>query len=483
MIDRHSLFFVHGVILAGLGLAMLLPALAGALAGTGETPAFLAAAAVTVSAGGLLIAAGSGRGLRFNRKTGFLLTVTAWLSVSVFAALPFYFHRGPDGLGFLDCLFEAVSGITTTGSTVYKGLDGLPAGLLLWRGLLNWLGGAGTIAAAYLLMPFLQVGGMQLHRTAMVTGTPSPRGARRMAVTILTAYGVLSVLCLVVFWLQGMTGFDALVYAMATVSTGGFTSHDSSFGFFSNPGLQWSAGLFMIASSAPILLYVRMGQGEFLALFRDRQLRVFLLLILAATALIVLVLTSEGYISVANALRPAFVTVASYASSTGFTTVDWMPLGPFVQALIFGLILIGGCTGSPAGGLKIMRLELLMQLVIRQIHRLLSPRAAVPLRYEGQPVSSEVVGSAAVFTLAYLGTVFALAFGLALTGLDMTTSLSGAAAALGNVANGIGPVIGPNGFYGGLPDATKLLLAAGMLLGRLEIFTVLVLFSAHYWRS
>jgi trk system potassium uptake protein TrkH len=239
----------------------------------------------------------------------------------------------------------------------------------------------------------------------------------------------------------------------------------------------------MIAASAPILLYVRMGQGSFLALARDRQLRAFLLLIAVATALVVLVLTRDGSVAVQSVLRPAFVTVASYATSTGFITIDWMPLGPFVQALIFGLILIGGCTGSPAGGIKIMRLQLLVHLVLRQIHRLLAPRAAVPLRYDGQPVSGEIVSSAAVFALAYLGSVFALAFALALAGLDVTTSLSGAAAALGNVTHGIGPVIGPSGSYASLPDAAKILLALGMLLGRLEIFTVMVLLSAHYWRS
>jgi len=481
MIDRHSLFFVHGLLLAGLGVAMLFPALAAALAGTGEMPAFLAATAVTVSAGGLRIAAGGGRPIQLNRKTGFLLTVTAWLSVSVFAALPFYFLHQPQALRFLDCFFEAVSGITTTGSTVFKGLDTLPAGLLLWRGLLNWLGGMGTIGAAYILMPFLQVGGMQLHRTAMITGTPSPRGARRMAIVILTAYAVLSVLCVIVYWLQGMTGFDALVYGMTTVSTGGFTNHDS-FGFFSEPGIQWSAALFMTAASVPFLLYVRMGQGDFLALAKDGQLRLFLLVMLVATVAIVSVLTAEGFTSLRNALRPAIVTVASYASSTGFVTVDWMPWGSFVQAVIFGLILIGGCTGSPAGGLKIMRLQILLHLMTRQIHRLLSPRAAVPLRYAGEPMSSEIAGSAAVFVFAYLGTVFVLAFGLALCGLDVVTSLSGAAAAVGNVPYGVGPVIGPSGAYGALPDAAKLLLAFGMLMGRLEIFTVVVLFSKHYWR-
>lgn len=483
MIDRHSLFFVHGLLLAGLGLTMLLPALAGALSGTGEASAFIAAMAVTVSAGGLLIAAGGGRELRIDRKTGFLLTVTAWLSVSLFAALPFYFVRQPFALGFGDCLFEAVSGITTTGSTVFRRLDGMPEGLLLWRGLLNWLGGAGTIGAAYLLMPFLQVGGLQLHRTAMVTGTPSPRGARRMAVGILVVYAVLSVICALLYWLQGMTGLDALIYAMSTVSTGGFTAHDSSLGFFSEPGVQWTAAVFMIAAGVPFLLYVRMGQGEFLALAFDGQLRIYLLLILAATALVVAALTAEGYVTIGNALRPAFVTVASYATSTGFTTVDWMPWGPFVQAVVFGLILIGGCTGSPAGGLKVMRLQILLHLVIRQLRRLLTPRAAVPLRYGGQPVSGEIVGSAAVFALAYIGTIFVLAFGLALAGLDMTTSLSGAAAALGNVVHGIGPVIGPAGSYADLPGAAKLLLATGMLLGRLEIFTVMVLFSSYYWRS
>jgi trk system potassium uptake protein TrkH len=203
---------------------------------------------------------------------------------------------------------------------------------------------------------------------------------------------------------------------------------------------------------------------------------------LMAIIAIVSVLTAEGFTSLRNALRPAIVTVASYASSTGFVTVDWMPWGSFVQAVIFGLILLGGCTGSPAGGLKVMRLQILLHLMTRQLHRLLNPRAAVSLRYGGERMTSEIAGSAAVFAFAYLGTIFVLAFGLALCGLDVTTSLSGAAAAVGNVPHGIGPVIGPGGSYAGLPDEAKGLLILGMLMGRLEIFTVVVLFSKHYWR-
>jgi trk system potassium uptake protein TrkH len=483
MIDRHSLFFVHGVLLAVTGLAMILPALAGALAGTGDAAAFLVAAAVTLAVGGLLIAAGQGRALRLNRKTGFFLAVSAWINVSLFAALPFYFVGQPHPLRYVDCWFEAVSGITTTGSSIFEGLDALPKGLLLWRGLLNWLGGIGTIAVAFVLMPYLQIGGMQLYRMAAASGTPSPQGAKRIAIAVGAAYGVLSVICAVLYWLEGMSLLDALVYAMATVSTGGFTTHDASLGFFSDPAIQWTALVFMIASAAPFLLYARMGQGEFLALARDPQLRSFVIVLIVVTVFLTLTLIGTGKLGPQGAFRAVAVSAASFATTTGFVTADWGSWGPLAGSTIFLLAVIGGCSGSPAGGLKMMRVQILLRLTLRQIRRLMSPRAVIPLRYNGQVVSSSIMVSVAVFAFVYVGMIGVLGFALALTGLDPLTSLTGAAAALGNVTHGLGPVIGPTSSYARLPDDAKLLLAGGMLMGRLELFTVLVLFSPRYWRS
>jgi trk system potassium uptake protein TrkH len=483
MIDRHSLFFVHGVLLGILGLAMIPPTLAGVLADSGDAPAFFLAAAIAVSLGGMLIAAGQGRPLKINRKTGFLVAVSSWLIVSVFAALPFYFVAGPAHARFVDALFEAVSGITTTGSTIYTGLDELPKGILLWRGLLNWLGGIGTIAVAFLLMPYLQIGGMQLYRMTAVTGTPSPQGAQRVAIAIATAYGVLSLICVLLYWLEGMSLLDALVYAMATVSTGGFTTHDASLGYFSDSAIQWTAAVFMIAASAPFLLYARMGRGEFLAQVRDPQLRAFVVLLAVVTALLVLILVGAGTLGLQGAFRAVALSVISFATTTGFVTQDWSSWGTLAGSTIFMLALIGGCSGSPSGGLKMMRVQILLLLMLRQLRRLMSPRAVIPLRYGGTIVSSDIVVSVAVFAFVYVGTICVLGFALALTGLDAQTSLTGAAAALGNVTHGLGPVIGPTSTYAKLPDDAKLLLAGGMLMGRLELFTVLVLFSPRYWRS
>lgn len=474
MIDRQSLFFVHGLLLGFLGLLMVLCAGVGSVAGTQDVSAFLAAGGLTFAFGGLVFAASGGRIGAMNRKTGFALTVSVWVMLSIAAGFPLYFLPAPLTLAPVDSVFEGVSGLTTTGASIFPNLEQLPPGVLLWRGLLNWLGGAGTIAAAFVLMPFLQVGGMQLHRATASAGTPSPLGARRTAIALLAAYGTLTVLCGLLYWFEGMTEIDALVYAMATISTGGAVTHASSLGFFQDPAIQWTAGAFMIAGSLPFFLYVRTGQGEFFAILKDHQVRFFLAVIASAAVAIILVQSLSG-VPVEAAVRPAVVTAISFASSTGFTTADLNPGGAIVQSLIFALLVIGGCSGSPAGGMKIMRLQILAQVLFRQLKRLGAPRAVFTLKYESRALSNDIMTSVAAFILLYLSTIFVLGFSLALCGLDVVASLSSAAAALGNVNLDFK--------YANLPDAAKLILCVGMLLGRLEIFTALVLITPSYWRS
>ncbi len=482
MIHLHSLYFVHGLVLLALGGAMLFPAALSTIMAEDSAGTFLAAAFVTLSIGGFFALLGRGHDMRLSRKSGFVLTASIWISVSLFGALPFAFGAG--GLDYIDALFEAVSGLTTTGATVFVGLDTMPAGILLWRGLLQWIGGIGIVAMAILLLPFLQIGGMQLFRTeSLGRGEALLRNARDAARTILTVYLVLNLACATIFWFQGMSVLDAVVHSMTAISTGGFTNHDASFGYFHSPSILLTTIFFMIAGALPAILFVRLGRGDWRAVVTDSQVRSFLFILLAALIAVTILLTRSARFELPDALLQAAFNVTAILTTTGFKSTDYAQWGAFAAAILVVLSLIGGCTGSAAGGIKIFRLEFLRKIVSLHVRRLLDTHAIVPIKYEGRKVDIDALSSVTAFVFIYLGTASLIALALALVGLDATTALTGAAAAVGNVGPGFGPIIGPAGTYAELPDAAKLILATGMLLGRLEFLTLIILFSPSFWRA
>lgn len=482
MIDRHSLFFVHGLLLLALGLGMLFPAGADWLSSEPDAYVFLSSAAITIAVGGLLVAGGHRAGGALSRKAGFLLTTSAYLSVSLFGALPFFFSN--QNIPYIDAVFETISGLTTTGATVLSGLDTMPAGILLWRAILNWLGGLGVVAITLILMPFLQVGGMQLLRShSSGEADPNLQGAQRTGVVVLVVYCFLTALAFIAYWVAGMSRFDAIIHAMSTMSTGGFSSHDASFAYFNQPAIQWIAVVFMFLAACPYAMFLRMAQGDLLAPFRDSQVRtLFFVALCMSIALVIAFISMHAYDPTQSVRQIAF-NVTSILTTTGFSCADFNLWGPFAGTLFVTLMFIGGCTGSAAGGIKIMRYEIMVRVMALQMRRLLDPRAVIRLRYNRRQVSTTVVLSITVLAFLYLASALFIAGFLALIGVDPLSSFTGAAAAVSNVGPALGPVIGPSGDYGSLPDAAKLLLAAGMLMGRLEFFSVLVLFSPRFWRS
>lgn len=482
MIHPHPLYFVHGLVLLALGTTMLLPA--GVSAGLGEpgTATFLLASFATISTGGFFVLAGRGREIRLTRKEGFLLTASLWLSVSFFGALPFIL--GVEGIGLAGAVFETVAGLTTTGSTVLTGLDRMPKALLLWRGLLQWFGGIGIIGMAIVLLPFLQVGGMQLFRTESSDRSEKVLpGTRQIAFAILIAYLTLSGLCALAFRMEGMSALDAGVHAMTALSTGGFGNYDNSFAHFDSYWIRGTATLFMLAGGLPMVWFVRLGRGDWRALHRDSQVRTFVGVLLVAIFVLTGYLVLSDRMSAPESLSHAAFSVVAIATTTGFVSTDYGAWGSFAIGFVFLLTFMGGCTGSTAGGIKIFRFEILHRLMTLHMRRLLNPRAVVPIKYAGRLVGEDVLLSVMAFLLAYVVTVGVIAICLALLGLDPTTSLTGAATAVGNVGPGLGPVIGPTGNFASLPDAAKIVLALGMLMGRLEFFTVLALLSPAFWRS
>lgn len=478
----RQVLYIIGMLLLVLAAAMLLPAAADWVVDHPDWQAFVMSAAVTAFAGGALMLANWTPTIILDRKRGFLLTALSWIMLCAFAALPLTLSEYR--LSWADAYFEAMSGLTTTGSTVLTHLDSAPPGVLLWRGILQFLGGVGIVVMAIALLPFLRVGGMQLFKTESsdISEKLLPQ-IKQIAAGIFIVYVILNLSCAVAFWLAGMTGFEAAVHAMATVATGGFSTSDDSIGHFKSPAIEWIGALFMLLGGLPFILYIRTAMGHRGALVRDPQVRMIVVLVLAASIAVAGWLVQYRDIPAADALRLALFNVISIATTTGFVSADYTTWGAFPIAAFFFLTFVGGCTGSTAGGIKIFRFQVLAIAIRVHGWRLIAPHSIRPAFYGERKLTNELFTSVLLFMGAYVGTVVMAALLLSAFGLDLVTALSGAATAVGNVGPGLGHVIGPAGTFTTLPPQAKWVLSAAMLLGRLELFTVLVLFSRAFWRT
>lgn len=448
----------------------------------GEGSAFAIGAAISLLAGGGAVMSTKGRPFELTFRDAVILTVAAWVVVPVFAAIPFLLQ--PVDLSPVDAFFEMVSAVTTTGSTVMTGLDGQPPSLLLWRSTVQWLGGFGIIGLALIILPFLKIGGMQLFRMEFSDrGDKALPRVRQIARALGQIYLGLTVACFVVYLLLGMTPFDALNHAMATVCTGGMSTHDMSFGYFESDALHWAAIVFMIAGAIPFMAYLRIvGRGT----LRERiepQIPVLIGIIAGVAALLAIYLLATGaFTDVGEAVTRATFNVVSIVTTTGYASADYTAWGEFAILVFFLITFVGGSSGSTSGGLKIMRFQIVWATIVQQIRRLVHPHAVQPIRFGGRTVGDDQVLSVAVFVVAFLGLVAIGALLLSLTGLDFLSAASGAAQAVANVGPGLGPIIGPAGNFSTLSDIQKLILCALMILGRLEILSVLVLFSSRFYR-
>ena len=487
MVQVRAVLFILGLILAGFAAAMAIPLAFDLDRGHRNWQAFAEAAALTLFIAGLLIGGGwrraePGRKLKFGAREGFLLTAVSWFAASAVGGLPFCFSELR--LSFTEAFFETASGLTTTGSTVIEKLAERSKGLLLWRSMLQGIGGIGIVVMVVALLPFLRVGGMQLFRSESSDKyeKPLPRAAEIAVATVL-AYGGLILACAAAYWALGMSPFDAITHAMPTVSTGGFANYDESFAWFKSPALEWAATFFMALGALPLILYVRMALGQWRDVRGDTQVAWFMAVVAAASLGIALWLALIKGTPAADALRLAAFNVVSVVTTTGFASADYNLWGGFPGIIFIMLMFIGGCTGSTAGAMKVMRFEILGKLGVSAIRRLVHPRGVYRITYQRKAVGEDVIMSVTIFCFVYFLSFAALTAAVAATGLDFVTSLSGAAQALGNVGPGLGEIIGPAGNYKGLSDPAKWLLAIGMILGRLEFMAVLVLFTRRFWRG
>ncbi|KIV68092.1 Potassium uptake protein TrkH [Pseudomonas sp. FeS53a] len=477
----RTIGFIIGLFLITLAVSMVVPMLAVlAFDRTDDIGAFSWSSLITFIVGLALVAPGRPEHLHMRPRDMYMLTTASWVVVCIFAALPMVLIQH---ISYTDAFFETMSGITTTGSTVITGLDHASPGLLLWRSMLHWLGGIGFIGMAVAILPLLRIGGMRLFQTESSDwGEKVMPRSHMVAKYILLVYVALTLLGTLAFWLAGMTPFEAVNHAMSLISTGGFSTSDNSIANWKQPAVHWVAVVVMMAGSLPFTLYVATLRGHRKALVKDHQVRGFVGFLVASWLFFGTWLWLNSDYSWPDAFRIVAVNVTSVVTTTGVALGDYTLWGSFSVMLFFYLTFVGGCSGSTAGGLKIFRFQVALVMLRTNLKQLVHPRAVIRQKYNGHNIDEEIVRSLITFSFFFTVTIGVIALGLCLIGVDWTTALTGAATAVCNVGPGLGPIIGPVGNFSTLPDAAKWLLTIGMLLGRLEILTVLVLFTRGFWK-
>ncbi len=468
--------------LTGLGAAMFVPMLVDYFSSDRSWQAFAMSGIITTLFGGVLALTTYSPKPDMGPRGAFLLTVLSWLAMATFAAIPFLMN--PTSMSLTDALFEATSGITTTGSTVMTGLDDQPRGILLWRAMLQWIGGVGIVVTAMAVLPMLKIGGMQLFRleSSDMGEKLLPRAAS-LAAAIGGIYLLLTLMCVIGYVLTGMSLFDAVAHAMTTVATGGYSTSDASMGGFIDNGADLVCIAFMLAGGMPFGMYLLMMQGKLKAPFQDPQVRTFIIIVGVMIALMTVFLWSSSQFTGSRALRLSAFNVVSIITGTGYATADYNAWGPFAVASFFVFMFIGGCAGSTACSIKIFRYQVAFEALRGYLLRMPRQNMIVPLRYGTKPLPDTIVYSVMSYFFLFFLTFAVSAVLLSVLGLDSMTAWSGAGSAVANVGPGLGDIIGPTGTYQTLSSPAKWVLMTSMIVGRLEIVTVLVILTPAFWRA
>ncbi|MFO1128353.1 MAG: TrkH family potassium uptake protein [Rhodospirillales bacterium] len=481
-LDLGSIAFFIAAIICFFGLSMLLPASLDYLDGNNDAYVFLACAAILVFLGLTMALTFRRRRYALGLREVILAAPLSWITVVGLSALPFVFSGFH--LSYTDAVFETMSGATATGSTVIVGLDGAPRGLLFWRFLLLWFGGFGFVTLAVLVLPFLRIGGMQLF--VLDLSAQSDKFVPRMidvVIKIALVYLAITVGGMIAFHIAGMTLFDAACHSMAAVATAGFSTHDAGLGFFKSPAIEWIATVEMALSAMPFVLFLGVFRQGLAPLWNDAQARLFLGIIVVSSLTLTVWLILREDIELLEALRQATFNVVSIISTTGFASQDYNLWGGFASVLFLMLMIVGGCTGSTAGGVKMFRLCLLLEAIRAQLHRQIYPHGTFLVTYNNRPVQDTVRAGVTSYFFVYLSTFFMFSLALSLTGMSFETSLGASATALGGVGPGLGDVVGPCCTFAPLSDAAKWMLSLEMLAGRLEILVVVIPFTRTFWRT
>ncbi len=479
MSNYKTVFFTLGILQIILGIFMLIPIFVQFFFKEIDS-SFFGASIITIIFGTLFFLSNLDHDKKLNLQQAFLLTALSWLSIAIFGSLPLIFSEV--NFSFTNAFFESMSGITTTGSTIIPNLEEMPKAILLWRAILQWLGGIGIIVMAITLMPIMNVGGMQLFKISNSDSSEKilPK-SKEIALRLIYIYSGLTTLCAISYKILGMNTFDSITHSMTTIATGGFSNYNESIGFFNSFSIEISAMIFIILGSLPFIAYIKFLNGNKRIFFSDIQIRTFLKIILIS----ILILSIYLFLDKSSELnfRTVLFNVISILTGTGYVNAQFDNWGGFPLIIFIGLMFIGGCAGSTTCGIKIFRFQILYSFVLNQLKKIIYPKGIFVLKYNQSPVDDKFTASIISFIYMYLVIFFVITALLSLTGLDFITSISGAATSISNVGPGLGSTIGPNGNFSSLPDISKWILSFGMILGRLELFAILVLFLPSFWRN
>ena len=443
---------------------------------------FIGAGIITIIFGILFFLANLDHDKKLNLQQAFLLTSLSWLSIAIFGSLPFVFSSLQ--LSITDSLFESMSGITTTGSTIIINLNESPKAILLWRALLQWLGGIGIIVMAITLMPIMNVGGMQLFKISSNDASEKilPK-SKEIALSLILIYSGLTFVCSIFYKIFGMNYFDSITHSMTTIATGGFSNYNESIGYFNSATIEITAIIFIILGSIPFIAYIKFLNGNKKIFISDSQIRTFIKIIIISIIILFLYLALQNKNLSEINLRSISFNVVSILTGTGYVTQQFDNWGSFPLIFFLILMFIGGCAGSTACGIKIFRVQILYLFLVNQLKKIIYPRGIFVIKYDNNNVDDKFMSSIISFIYLYIIIFFVITALLSLSGLDFVTSISAAATSISNVGPGLGDIIGPNGNFSQLTDFSKWVLSLGMILGRLELFAILVLFLPSFWQK
>ena len=481
MSNYKTVFFTLGILQIILGISMIFPIIIQIIFEELNS-SFISASLITIIFGTLFLLSNLDQDKKLNLQHAFLLTALSWISVAIFGSLPFIFSDL--NLSITDSFFESMSGITTTGSTIITDLNSTPKAILLWRAILQWLGGIGIIVMAITLMPLMNVGGMQLLKISSTDGSEKilPK-TKEISIRLIIIYIALTFLCALFYKIFGMKFFDSLTHSMTTIATGGFSNYNDSIGHFNNFKIEMTSMIFIILGSIPFIAYIKYLSGTKNIFITDTQIKSFIKIIFFSILILFLYLVIFNKSFSEISLRSISFNVISILTGTGYVTQNFDSWGNFPLIYFLMLMFIGGCAGSTTCGIKIFRVQILYLFIKNQLKKIIYPRGIFIIKYDNNNVNEKFMASIISFIYLYIVIFFVIAALLSLSGLDFTTSISGAATSISNVGPGLGELIGPNGNFSQLPDFSKWVLSFGMLLGRLELFAILVLFLPSFWQK
>ena len=473
---------VLGFLLLVEGVAMLIALIVAILYNGSDIQAFLISAGVNIGVGGLILAGSRNAKKEIGKREGFIIVTMVWVVFSFFGSFPYMLSGSIPG--FSNAFFETISGFTTTGSSVLNDIESLPHGILFWRSMTQWLGGMGIIVLSLAILPVFGIGGMQLFMAEVPGPTPDKINPRitQTAKTLWVIYMLFTLVETLLLWLGGMSLFDAICHSLTTMATGGFSTKQASIAHWSSPFIQYVIVFFMFLAGTNFTLSYMFIRGKFSSLFKDEEFKYYSIFILVFTAIITVGLLITSQLGVESAFRESLFQVVSILTTTGFATADYLVWHPFLTILIFALFFFGGSAGSTGGGIKIMRIVILAKNGYYELKRLIHPHAVIPVKFNKHSVDSKIITNVLAFFMLYMVIFFMSSILFTLIEPDMDSSLGAVATSLGNIGPGLGTVGPAENFYH-ISSAGKWFLSFLMLLGRLELFTVLVLFSRSFWKK